>query len=126
MTDQNPTLPAAAARVLDVWFRPLDSPKYPEPKNALWSGKNPQTDADLTAEFSDLLDAAGRGELAHWSTSTRGTMALIILLDQLSRNIHRDSPRMYALDDDAGDHDIGAGHDRRCRKVRLPASTCSR
>jgi uncharacterized protein (DUF924 family) len=64
MTDQNPTLPAAAARVLDVWFTPLNSPKYPEPKNALWSGKNPQTDADLTAEFSDLLDAAGRGEFA--------------------------------------------------------------
>lgn len=59
MTDQNPTLPAEAARVLEVWFGPLDSADYPAANNALWWGKHPEKDAELAEEFSGLLAAAG-------------------------------------------------------------------
>lgn len=42
--------------------------------------------------------AAARGELAHWAQDAEGALALLILLDQLPRNIFRGSPHAFATD----------------------------
>ena len=101
MAPQNPTLAPIAEQVLETWFGPLADPGYPNANHGLWWGKSPETDERLTEQFGGALEAAGRGELRGWCDSARGTLAYIILIDQFSRNIHRGTPGMYALDTDA-------------------------
>jgi uncharacterized protein (DUF924 family) len=36
--------------------------------------------------------------LDHWATSATGALALILVLDQFSRNLHRNSPEAFAQD----------------------------
>src|SRR5262249_33781568 len=56
-------------------------------------------DAEIRQKFGELHERASRGELdAEWATTPRGRMALVILLDQMSRHIHRDTPRAFAQD----------------------------
>ena len=50
------------------------------------------------ARFADALRDAKAGAFDHWTETPRGTLALIILLDQFSRNLHRDSPDAFAAD----------------------------
>jgi uncharacterized protein (DUF924 family) len=47
------------------------------------------------------VEAAIRGELDDWGSTPRGALALVILLDQIVRNIYRGTRRMYAGDDRA-------------------------
>ena len=48
-----------------------------------------------------MLEQARRGELDHWADTPRGRLALIIVLDQFSRNVYRGSPLSYAQDEKA-------------------------
>ncbi|MBC8674233.1 DUF924 domain-containing protein [Aeromonas hydrophila] len=66
-------------------------------------GQNSDTDALLASRFGDLVVAAAAGELAHWADSAEGRLALILLLDQLPRNIHRGTPAAFAQDAKARD-----------------------
>ena len=68
---------------------------------SLWWTKDPDFDASLRDRFGAALEAAKEGELDGWSATPRGTLALIVLLDQFSRNIHRGTPAMYAADERA-------------------------
>jgi uncharacterized protein (DUF924 family) len=54
--------------------------------------------ADIIERFSSLLEQAIRGELNSWSTEPRSRLALIIVLDQFSRSIHRDTAQAFAQD----------------------------
>ena len=89
--------------VLEFWFGEgdRDDPSINEAKKSLWWGHAPETDAEIDARFGKTLEAAGRGELDHWADSPRGRLALVIVLDQFSRNIHRGTGQMYAHDDRA-------------------------
>jgi uncharacterized protein (DUF924 family) len=51
--------------------------------------------------FAPVLEAAGRGALDHWAATPPGRLALIIVLDQFSRNVYRGSPLSYAQDEKA-------------------------
>ncbi|WFO52957.1 DUF924 family protein [Aeromonas veronii] len=64
----------------------------------LWWGKNSKTDALLASRFGELAEAAAKGSLAHWADLPSGRLALILLLDQLPRNIHRGTPAAFAQD----------------------------
>ena len=64
----------------DVWFA----------KNALFDG--------ACGLFTDTLRAARQGALDHWAETPRGSLALVIVLDQFSRNLFRGSPEAYAAD----------------------------
>jgi uncharacterized protein (DUF924 family) len=55
-------------------------------------------DADVTEHFSPLLERATRGELDAWSGEPRSRLALIIVLDQFSRTLHRGTARAFAQD----------------------------
>ncbi|WP_279495886.1 DUF924 family protein [Aeromonas veronii] len=64
----------------------------------LWWGKSSETDALLASRFGELVEAAAKGSLAHWADTPSGRLALILLLDQLPRNIHRGTPAAFARD----------------------------
>ena len=78
--------------VLSYWFAP-----GPE-RMARWFGGDAATDADCRRRFASTLDAAARGELDDWTTTPRGRLALIVVLDQFSRNVHRGTSRAFAQD----------------------------
>lgn len=84
--------------VLTFWF---DSPNADKPiyNRGLWWVKNPNTDEGIRESFADLRDDAILGHLNHWLETPEGTLAYIILIDQFSRNLHRDTPEMYTHDD---------------------------
>jgi uncharacterized protein (DUF924 family) len=63
-----------------------------------WWTKDPVFDRFLAETYGEEVEAALRGELDAWAETPRGALALVILFDQFARNIHRDTPRMYAGD----------------------------
>ena len=78
--------------VLDFWFAG-DGTRY----RAAWFEKDAAFDAEC-ARFADALHAARGGGLDHWADTARGMLALIVVLDQFSRNLHRCSPDSFAAD----------------------------
>ena len=83
--------------LLDFWFGDdsADAPRAAQ-QAPLWWGKSSETDALLTHRFGELAEGAAEGELAHWAEVPVGRLALILLLDQLPRNIHRAAPAAFA------------------------------
>ena len=77
--------------VLQFWYEDC-SPEQ-------WFKKDEAFDALLKDRFGDLVECALAGQLDAWAETTDGLQALIILLDQMTRNIHRETPKMYAGDD---------------------------
>jgi uncharacterized protein (DUF924 family) len=91
------TLDPRAQAVLDVWFGAPDSPEYGSDRPFWWK-KKPAFDAMLNERFGALLDEAHAGGLREWEGTPLGTLALIVLLDQFSRNCFRGTPRAFASD----------------------------
>src|SRR5215210_5610001 len=85
-----------------------------------WMHGGLEVDREITERFGDVLEQARRGELDHWAETPRGRLALIIVLDQFSRNIYRDSPLSYSQDEKAlklALEGIELGMDRELRPV---------
>lgn len=90
--------------LLTFWFgEESDDVTRAKRQAPLWWGKNSATDALLASRFGDQASAAAAGDLAHWAESAEGRLALILLLDQLPRNIHRGTPAAFAQDAKARD-----------------------
>ena len=81
-----------ADEVLEFWFAG-DGTRY----RAAWFEKDTAFDAEC-ARFADALSSARGCGLDHWADTARGMLALIVLLDQFSRNLHRCSPDAFAAD----------------------------
>ena len=65
---------------------------------ARWFTRDAAFDGQLSVRFKDLLARGRAGHLYHWAVTPEGALSLVILLDQMSRNIHRGSPLMFAAD----------------------------
>jgi uncharacterized protein (DUF924 family) len=81
-----------------------------------WFRADPAFDALFRDRFLPAHEAAARGELAAWTGSAEGALALVLLLDQFPRNAFRGTPRMYATDAQAraaADAAVRAGFDAR-------------
>lgn len=76
--------------ILQFWFRELEP--------AQWWRKDEVLDREIADRFSDVHAAAARCELSEWRRLDRGRLAEIIVLDQFSRNLFRDSPRAFECD----------------------------
>ncbi len=88
-----------AEEVLDFWFGPQAGLyHYPTDKAALWFKKSVVTDELIRSRFGALVASAQRAELQAWVDDPRARLALVILLDQFSRNIYRDTPAAFAGD----------------------------
>ncbi|MFE8711213.1 DUF924 family protein [Aeromonas allosaccharophila] len=85
--------------LLDLWFGDeADDAIRAKQQAPLWWGKSSETDALLASRFGELAQAAAKGSLAHWADAPSGRLALILLLDQLPRNVHRGTPAAFAQD----------------------------
>jgi len=76
--------------ILKFWFDDIDE--------SLWWSKDDKFDQVIKEKFSDIHTKATRCELFEWRTIAEGRLAEIIILDQFSRNIFRDSPLAFAND----------------------------
>lgn len=65
---------------------------------ARWFEKDEAFDAEVRARLGAAQEQAARGELDSWAETARGSLALVILLDQVPRNLYRDDPRAFASD----------------------------
>ncbi len=94
--------------VLTFWFEEAG------PKR--WYKKDPAFDALVADRFEASVLAAKQGALDHWQQTPLGVLALVILLDQVTRNIYRDRPEAFACDAKARavvHGAMAAGHDRQ-------------
>ena len=76
--------------ILHFWFTEL-TPKQHFVKDAA-------LDETIRTRFGATLEAAARCELFAWRATPKGRLAEIIVLDQFSRNVYRDTPRAFAQD----------------------------
>ena len=76
--------------VLKFWFAEIAP--------AQWFAKVDEFDQRLTERFSDIHTSAIRCELFAWREKARGRLAEIVVLDQFSRNMFRESPLAFAND----------------------------
>ena len=105
MTDPSKFTPSD---ILDFWFS--------EDVKSKWFAGGKSFDDELRQRFTTLLQKARLGELTHWAENPDGALALVILLDQLSRNIHRGTPEAFAADAlalETAKHAIAQGYDLR-------------
>ena len=80
-----------------------------------WFAKDDAFDDDFRRRFAHGHMMAARRELDHWMDTSEGALALLILLDQIPRNIFRDSGHAFATDGKAraiARAAISAGHDQ--------------
>ncbi len=88
--------------LLDWWFGDAAAaPEIAAEKQRLWFGYRPEQDEQARQRFGELTERALAGGLQEWSETPAGWLALILLLDQLPRMIHRGTPRAFAGDERA-------------------------
>jgi len=80
-------------RILDFWFGPA-----PRAARAEWFRKDPAFDAAIRERFGEAVTAALGGAFGEWTDEPHGSLARVLLLDQFTRNIFRDTPRAFAGD----------------------------
>jgi len=83
--------------VLEFWFGTPTDAAAAQPRKA-WFDKDAAFDRICRERFGATHAAARANRLAHWQDSPAGALALTIVLDQLSRNIHRGMPQAFAQD----------------------------
>ncbi len=95
-------MPDRAHEILGFWFGDLGHADLPtSDRTNLWFGENPELKNLMIKNFSKDYEAAVQGNLKNWTSSPRGRLALIILLDQFTRSLHRDSDKAFAYDEQA-------------------------
>ena len=107
-------LPDRARALLDFWFGPPGDPAR-EQHREIWFKATEEFDAVLRREFLTDYEAAAGEALRAWEASAEGALALVLLLDQVPRNIFRGTPRAYAADPAAravADRALQRGFDR--------------
>jgi len=82
--------------ILDFWFGPPGTPGHGEERTQ-WFRKDPAFDETIRTHFGAAIETALAGGFAEW-VDARGTLARILLLDQFTRNVYRDTPRAFAGD----------------------------
>jgi uncharacterized protein (DUF924 family) len=95
-------------KVLSFWFTEL-TPKHHFAKDAA-------LDETISSRFGATLEAAARCEFFAWRATAEGRLAEVLVLDQFSRNVYRDTPRAFAQDALAlalAQELVASGQDRR-------------
>ena len=92
--------------VLEFWFGPLDRRG---PARREWFRKDAAFDAEIRRRFAPLHHAAAARECEPWRASAEPMLALVVVLDQFSRNLFRDDARAFAQD----------AHARECAREAL-------
>ena len=77
--------------ILVFWFEEI-TPEF-------WFKKEPLFDDMLKQKFGRIMEKALAGQLDKWAQNKNGRLALILLLDQMTRNIFRNTPKAFSGDD---------------------------
>ena len=86
--------------ILSFWLEPVPKTEAElESRKQFWFGSSTELDNEIKQRFGQLVARAHAGELDAWKETARGTLALVILIDQFSRNIYRGSAKAFAADD---------------------------
>lgn len=93
------TIPPLARTVLDYWFgeEPI-TPATVSAQSSIWFSGSKNIDFDIERRFGKLASLASSGMLDSWIKEPTSGVALIILLDQFPRNIHRGTANAFAQD----------------------------
>jgi len=85
--------------VLAFWFKEheLSAPQI-DRRMDIWFSEDPVFDHEIEKEFADEVAKASKGQLDHWTSKSHGRLALIILIDQFRRNIHRNTAKAFSKD----------------------------
>jgi len=84
-------------KILDFWF----SKGFDQLDNETWFKKDENFDLEIKDKFLSFLEQGRQGLLEDWKITPAGSLAYIILFDQFSRNIYRDTPKSFAQDEKA-------------------------
>ncbi len=98
--------------IIEFWFKPEHQP--------FWFQKNEKFDLKIIEKFSDVHHSANAGELYEWRNEPLGRLAEVIVLDQFSRNMFRESANSFASDSLAlvlAQHAIQAGDDQKLNTI---------
>lgn len=83
--------------ILTFWFGDPSEPTYGNPRQ-VWFRKDPRFDAEIRWRFEADYQQAAAGKLQHWSHTPYPCLALLLLLDQMPRNMYRQTPQAFATD----------------------------
>lgn len=97
MATIDPDARERAREVLRFWFAGPDGGDAGKVRRQ-WFAKDDAFDADIGRRFGALVDEAIEGGCDAWSHDPETAPALVVVLDQFTRNLHRDTPRMFAGD----------------------------
>ena len=87
-------------QVIEFWFgTDINDPNLAKRQSPIWWKKNAQNDALIRQKFADGLQGLVKGDYDHWLESPMGRLAAIIVADQFSRNMYRDTARAFTQDD---------------------------
>jgi uncharacterized protein (DUF924 family) len=88
------------AAIVDFWFGPADSPEFGQPRK-VWFVKNPAFDDEIRTRFMPRITAAlarPADQMPAASAPAQDILAEILLLDQFTRNVFRNTARAFAGD----------------------------
>ena len=99
-TDASDTASAVEpGAILDFWIADGLRTGWPaQEMYAVWFGAGPALDADITTRFGAQVLQAVAGGLTHWEAEPASRLALVILLDQFTRNVFRGTGQAFAGD----------------------------
>jgi uncharacterized protein (DUF924 family) len=87
-------------KILDFWFGEMKNSGVPDKKKQkMWWQKDKNLDKLIKKEFEILLKRAKSGEFEEWTDNPEGMLAVVILLDQFSRHIYRDTVNAFSQDE---------------------------
>jgi uncharacterized protein (DUF924 family) len=112
-------IPERVRALLDFWFAPEGDPAR-EKRRQIWFRSTPEFDAAVRDNFLADHESAAAGALAAWEAAPKSALALVLLLDQVPRNIFRGTPRAYATDEKAraaADRALAQGFDQKVPPV---------
>lgn len=83
----------------EFWFGPLDDTGIcAQDRNPLWFAASDETDRTCRERFGSWVERALAGELDEWEQRDEALVALVLLLDQFTRNIYRGSAGAFSGD----------------------------
>ena len=113
--------PDIIADIVAFWLSDSrDSPDRADARRGWWYEGGPAVDEAIRARFGDLVPRACARELMGWRDTPQGALALVLLLDQFTRNLYRGTVGAYAGDPCAFEvvrHAIDRGLDRGLHPV---------
>lgn len=86
-------------RILEFWLgENQNDPELVKQKQKIWYTGGEKIDQSIRENFEEIYEQAADETLLHWAETAQGALALVIMLDQFSRNLFRGTTRAFAQD----------------------------